>query len=133
MTPAEFNNYLITFDQIMIFPEYMKRINAASYNIDTNIIIDYLFMYGKNKPCIDAKQLYRYKFIIGSRGIYELVCKYNLKAYIDYVVENDECLLSPSAYYRMIFGSKNKELISQFNKLFVYEDNYRKYIKMKEQ
>lgn len=133
MTPTEFNEYLSTFDQIMIFPEYVKRINMMSYNIDPNIIDDYLFMYGKIKPCNNTKQLYRYNSIIGIGGIYGLIRKYRFKAYTDYDVENGEYMLSPSAYYRVIFASNDADLISQFNKLFVYEDKYRKYIRMKEQ
>lgn len=132
----EFNKCLSWCENIMIFPAYMKRINNATYKVNPKIITDYLFMYGKTKPCINGKNLYSYKQerdIIGMASISKLIRKYGFEEYTDYVVENGDYLLSPKAYYTLVFSSDDLNIIDQFNKVFMYEHMYNKYLLMKNQ
>ena len=136
MTPTEFNMYLVRFDQVMVFPEYMRRINVMTNNISHHIIEDYLFMYGKTKPCINGKKIYCYKSNMKPTdvsGLSRLIRKHGLNENTDFIVVNGEYMLSPKAYYKLIFASRDAKLISIFTKLFNYEDMYSIYLKMKKQ
>lgn len=139
MTPIEFNIYLMSFENILIFPAYMKYINEETYNVDFNIIKDFLFMYGKNrnKPCICGENIHNYKteFYDVKRiiDIPKLIQNHEFKEGIDYNIENEIYLLSPKAYYKIIYSSKIFDIINQFNKVFTYEHMYTIYLEMKNQ
>lgn len=133
MMAIDFNKYLLDLDTIMIFPAYVKRINLATYNIHPEIIADYLFMYGKNKPCINGNRLTTYRQYDPFFNIRRIIRKYKFKRTEDYVVINGDYLLTPKAYYSIIFSSDDFDLINQFNKLFIYEYMYEKYLNLKNQ
>lgn len=133
MLPTEFNNFLAKSENIMLFPAYMKKINTATFNIDTSIINDHLFIYGKTKPCINESSIYCYKNVKKSINISKLVNTYNLKKDIDYIIDNGKYILSPRAYYAVIFSFGDIDLIDQFHKVFIYERMYDVYLRMKKQ
>lgn len=136
MTLNEFNEYLCNFDAIMVFTSYLYRINDATFNVNREMIKDFIFMYGKTKPCIPGKNIYNYngkKDIIGIASISTKVRKFNLREYKDFIIENNEYILSPSSYYKLIFSSDDDELIDQFNKIFTYSHMYNIYLKIMNQ
>jgi hypothetical protein len=134
MKIEEFNTLLSTIDNIMPFPLYLKRINDFTYNINSNIIDDYLLMYGKNKPCINGANIYNYKEridIIAKASVSTLIRKNNLIEGIDYVIKNREYILSPTAYFILIRSLNDRDIIDQFYKVFIYGDSYNSYIRLK--
>jgi len=137
MTPAEFNQHLTAFNKIMQFPTYMKRINKATYDINENIIDDYLFMYGKINPVINAKKLYSYikdsKNSIFSASISRLLRKYKCYEEEDFIIKDNEYLLSPEIYYVFIFNELDIDIQNKFNNTFVYAYMYDEYLKLKNQ
>lgn len=137
----DFNNYLMKFDDILIFTAYMREVNLFTFKIDQKLINDYLLMYGKIKPCINGKNIYTYntnkdtsrKNLVEISSISKLIRKYKFIEFSDYIVENGEYILSPRSYYIIIYNSKNIDLVEQFNKVLYYEHMYNIYLKMKNQ
>lgn len=136
MTTLEFNEYLSSFENILSFPAYMREINKFTFNVNPKMINDYLFMYGKVKPCMNGTKLYNYTNKIDKIAVADLsrlIRKYRLTEFTDYIIENNEYILSPQTYYLLIYAFNDNEIINQFNKVFTYETKYNEYLKMKNQ
>jgi len=132
MSIIKIHNYLIMYDDILMFPSYIRYINKQLYNIDNDIIDDYLLMYGKVKPCITNYTLKKY--IRNNRlVINRMINKYKMKKNVDYIKIKEEYLMSPKLYYNIIYSSNNIILMEQFNKLFIYEHYYNIYLMSKNQ
>lgn len=136
-TINQVNEYLSQFDDILSFPAYIKFINKNTYKVNRKILNDYLFMYGKIKPCIRLSKLYSFIDYNVLYDIPTLVKKYDFDIDKDFEIDDSlkrcKVLISPKVYYHLVFSSNIDSVISQFNKLFLYEYKYNSYLKMKNQ